>query len=100
MDRWVDWLRSNGVALKGPIEHDGLCYSIYFHDPNGIRLEITTPTDPLWNRHTEKAKADLAFWSAAKKKAADEGLDVATTLVKLINEQRQAALAASRSPRT
>lgn len=60
VDRWADWLRENGVSIVGPTDHSGLIYSIYFHDPNQIRLEITTPLDPNWNDHGEKAQADLS----------------------------------------
>ena len=89
VDRWADWLRHNGLALIGPTDHKGLIYSIYFHDPNGIRLEITTPLDPDWNKHTEQGYADLKMWCDAKNKANVEGRDVADALVALIREQRQ-----------
>src|SRR3954468_16955519 len=48
--RWRDWLAQNGVDVLGPIDHKGMLESIYFHDPNGIRLELTVPHDPQWNR--------------------------------------------------
>ena len=35
---------------SGPIDHEGMIESIYFHDPNGIRLELTIPLDPQWNQ--------------------------------------------------
>jgi catechol 2,3-dioxygenase-like lactoylglutathione lyase family enzyme len=38
--RWRARLVERGVAVEGPIEH-GMCTSIYFHDPNGYRLEFT-----------------------------------------------------------
>ena len=37
-------LRSAGVEVIGPVLHDGFVRSIYFFDPNGIRLELTLTT--------------------------------------------------------
>ncbi len=34
--------------MLGPVDHK-IVYSIYFHDPDGNRLEITAPVDPDWN---------------------------------------------------
>jgi hypothetical protein len=35
-------LRAHGAKFVGPYHLGGRFYSIYFFDPNGIRLEITT----------------------------------------------------------
>ena len=48
VDGWREWLVENGVDVLGPVDHK-IVYSIYFHDPNGNRLEITAPVDPDWN---------------------------------------------------
>ena len=87
--RWYEWLRSNDIEVVGPTDHKGLIYSIYFHDPNGLRLEITTPLDAQWNRHTVRGRADLKMWREAKKKAIAENRDVSQALVELIREQRK-----------
>ena len=87
--RWQEWLESNGVEVLGPVDHKGLILSIYFRDPNGIRLEITTPLDPEWNRHTEQGYADLEMWVAAKERAAREGRDIPRALIQLIRDKRQ-----------
>ena len=87
--QWYEWLEANGVDVIGPTDHKGLIFSIYFHDPNGIRLEITTPLDAEWNRHTKKGYEDLALWVDAKEKAKRDGKDVQEALVALINEQRK-----------
>lgn len=89
VDQWADWLRANGVEIVGPTDHKGLIYSIYFRDPNGLRLEITTPLDPEWNQHTEQGKADLKSWCDAKKRASAEGRDVSESLVELIRQSRE-----------
>ena len=49
--RWKAWLEKNGVEVLGPIDHKGMIESIYFHDPNGIRLELTTPLDQIGRAH-------------------------------------------------
>lgn len=84
VDRWRDWLIENGVQITGPTDHDGLIYSIYFRDPNGIRLEITTPTDPDWNNHTAQGIADLKMWCDGKKAAQSAGADIQAAMVDLI----------------
>jgi len=38
-------LQRAGVQVIGPTDH-GFVQSIYFFDPNGYRLELTTPTGP------------------------------------------------------
>ena len=43
MDKWQAHLASKGVDLRGPIAHPGFgAVSIYFNDPWGTKLEITT----------------------------------------------------------
>ncbi len=37
--------QANGVQLAMEVDH-GICYSIYFVDPNGIMIEFATTTDP------------------------------------------------------
>lgn len=87
--QWKNWLESNGVAVFGPTDHDGLIFSIYFDDPTGTRLEITAPLDPHWNQHTEAGKADLTTWIEAKKAAQQQGSDVRSALADLVRERRQ-----------
>ena len=84
-----EWLRSNDIDVVGPTDHKGLIYSIYFHDPNGMRLEITTPLDSQWKRHTAQGTADLKMWCDVKKKAIAENRDVSAALVALIRDQRK-----------
>ena len=52
--QWSDWLKQNDIEIIGPTDHKGMILSIYFRDPNGIRIEITTPLDAEWNQHTEQ----------------------------------------------
>ncbi len=87
--RWKAWLEQNGVEVLGPVDHKGLIESIYFHDPNGIRLELTTPLDPEWNRHTRQGYADLKLWVDTKEKAKREGRDPAKALIDMIHEAKK-----------
>lgn len=87
--RWHEWLTGNGLDVIGPIDHKGTILSIYFHDPNGLRLEITTPVDPDWNRHTSRGYADLKAWCDRKKQAQAQGKDVQAAMVEFIREHRR-----------
>src|SRR3954453_3967585 len=51
-------LEAAGVDVLGPTDHH-IIESIYFFDPNGIRLELTTPTVPQteMDAHAERAHA-------------------------------------------
>lgn len=82
VDRWAQWLRANGVETLGPVDHK-IIYSVYFHDPNGVRLELTAPTSPLWNDNAAAARAGLDEWEAVKARAAHTGTDMATVLADL-----------------
>ncbi|MEM9685209.1 MAG: VOC family protein [Pseudomonadota bacterium] len=41
LDAWKRRLEAKGVSVEGPIDH-GMMRSIYFHDPNGYRLEFAS----------------------------------------------------------
>ena len=89
IERWHGWLVSKGIDVIGPTDHKGLLLSIYFHDPSGIRLELTTPLNQVWNNHAEMARRDLAQWEGWKEEARREGLPVAELLVDRIKEARK-----------
>lgn len=79
VDRWHRWLESCGVEVLGPVDHK-IIYSIYFHEPGGLRMEITAPTSPAWNDNAEHAAAQLADWSALKERARASGEDLVAVL--------------------
>jgi catechol 2,3-dioxygenase-like lactoylglutathione lyase family enzyme len=58
-------LLAAGVEVLGPTDHH-IIRSIYFFDPNGLRLELTVPTVPEseMQRLATRAHADLAAWIA------------------------------------
>lgn len=61
-------LRVAGVDVLGPIECRTL-QSIYFFDPNGIRLELTTPmaADPEMDELAAQARHEVERWMARKR---------------------------------
>lgn len=60
-------LEAHGVEVLGITDHQ-IIRSIYFFDPNGFRLELTTPTasDADMAGHAQEAHALLAGWNAEK----------------------------------
>ncbi|SFM33330.1 VOC family protein [Variovorax sp. OV329] len=67
-------LEAAGVEVLGITDHH-IIESIYFFDPNGIRLELTTPTVPkaTMDAHALRAHGELAQWTQDKAKLiADE----------------------------
>jgi catechol 2,3-dioxygenase-like lactoylglutathione lyase family enzyme len=92
--RWRKWLEKCGVEVLGPVDHKGLVESIYFHDPNGIRLELTVPLDKAWNRHTRRGYADLKLWVETKERARRAGRNPGAALramIRAVKKKRYAA---------
>ncbi|MDL9998992.1 VOC family protein [Variovorax sp. J22P240] len=70
-------LEAAGVEVLGPTDHH-IIESIYFFDPNGIRLELTTPTASKAEMaaHAQRARAELDAWTVRKaelRKATNHG---------------------------
>ncbi|MFI5041270.1 MAG: VOC family protein, partial [Acidimicrobiales bacterium] len=82
VDLWHAWLVQRGIEVLGPVDHK-IIYSIYFHDPNGLRLEITAVLDPTWNDRSDQAHAALVEWSEVKATAAESGRDMVSVLADL-----------------
>jgi len=72
VDEWARHLTTEGVEFIGPVKH-GIIYSIYFHDPNGLRLELTTDVIPEWKLHGAQAEEDVVKWQELKAQSAREG---------------------------
>ena len=83
MEAWAKHLRSHGLDVIGPVDHH-VIYSVYFHDPNGIRLELTTNTN--WKPNPEGAADSLKLWTSAKAEAVAKG-DTAP-LLEMIRSRR------------
>ncbi len=62
-------LGAAGIDVLGPTDHHFI-KSIYFFDPNGIRLELTTPSipaaDPTHETYAREAHEELAAWEREK----------------------------------
>jgi catechol 2,3-dioxygenase-like lactoylglutathione lyase family enzyme len=74
VDCWRTWLEANGVEVR-LVDHK-IIYSIYFEDPNGVRLEITATIDKSWNAQEDTAKRMMDEWGEAKAAALRSGNDV------------------------
>ena len=63
---WKERLGARGIEVEGPVDHK-IFSSIYFHDPDGYRLEFATANAAEAARFDEKSKtahAALAAWVA------------------------------------
>jgi catechol 2,3-dioxygenase-like lactoylglutathione lyase family enzyme len=89
VDRWSQRLKDRGVDVLGPVDH-GIIYSIYFRDPNGIRLELTANT-AAWKDQPAVAANDVASWIATKAMAGEANGDL-TAVRQWIAERRRAHL--------
>lgn len=72
VDAWAEHFRTHGIEFLGPVEH-GIIYSIYFHDPNGLRLELTTDVVDTWKLHGAQAMEDVAAWQDLKAQSKHDG---------------------------
>ena len=63
--------KAEGIDTRGISEH-GMLRSIYFRDPNGYVIELTTKTpghDKAMDPASNNARAKLDRWQAAKRQA-------------------------------
>ena len=63
---WRERLMARGVEVEGPIDHS-IFTSIYFHDPNGYRLEFTAQNASeaaLFDEAAKSAHVTLEAWVA------------------------------------
>jgi catechol 2,3-dioxygenase-like lactoylglutathione lyase family enzyme len=56
-------LQAHGVEVLGPVDHE-FCHSIYFFDPNGIRLELTCDVREFDQADAADAAEAVAAWNA------------------------------------
>ncbi|WP_119154066.1 VOC family protein [Caldimonas tepidiphila] len=71
-------LEAAGVEVLGITDHH-IIESIYFFDPNGIRLELTTPTVPEseMQRLAAKAHQDVQDWTREKRARLQQAAEAA-----------------------
>lgn len=72
VDEWAQHLNAQGVNFIGPVEH-GIIYSIYFRDPNGLRIELTADVTTDWKHHGKKATEDVVAWQLLKEQRKRDG---------------------------
>jgi catechol 2,3-dioxygenase-like lactoylglutathione lyase family enzyme len=67
-------LEAAGVEVLGVTDHH-IIESIYFFDPNGIRLELTTPTvaPAEMDRLAKQAHAEVQSWTREKRARLEAG---------------------------
>lgn len=64
VDAYAQRLRDNGVQVRGPVDHDGLWYSVYCFDPTGVHLEFTYQTRELGAADASEAEELYSAWIA------------------------------------
>ena len=62
---WKDRLAAAGVDALGPVDHHGIWHSLYFFDPNGIRLELTYQARALDDDDARSAEKMVEQWVAS-----------------------------------
>ena len=65
-------LTDAGVSVLGPVDHDGYVHSIYFFDPNGIRLELTAEiaSEEMLSGYRAGARSLCDSWTHEKQQRA------------------------------
>ncbi|HEV8672570.1 MAG TPA: VOC family protein [Methylomirabilota bacterium] len=61
--RYKEHLVGQGVEVLGPVDHD-FCHSIYFFDPNGLRLELTSDVRGFGEADAVEATEAVQAWNA------------------------------------
>lgn len=62
-------LKDSGVEVIGVVEHEGIWSSIYFFDPNGVRLELTFQGRELSEHDAADAANAVDAWIAGHPEA-------------------------------
>jgi catechol 2,3-dioxygenase-like lactoylglutathione lyase family enzyme len=68
LNAWQRKLEAADIEVEGPIDH-GMFTSIYFHDPNGYRLEFSATNaaqNAVFAQHVEDAQRNMDEWNAWK----------------------------------
>ncbi|MDQ7910155.1 VOC family protein [Phytohabitans sp. ZYX-F-186] len=63
LHRWIDRLKAAGVETLGVVDHDGTWESVYFFDPNGVRIELTVQHRPLTDADQADGLETLRRWN-------------------------------------
>jgi catechol 2,3-dioxygenase-like lactoylglutathione lyase family enzyme len=63
--KYYDKGKDNNIETRGVSDH-GFIKSIYFRDPNGYVIELTSPIKNYKKKHKKKAKEILNEWTLSK----------------------------------
>lgn len=63
LEAWKSHVAAQGVEVRGPVDHEGIWTSIYFFDPNGIRIELTHQNRDLTEHDAAEASNLLSSWA-------------------------------------
>ncbi|WP_406416299.1 VOC family protein [Streptomyces sp. NBC_00873] len=72
LDHWKQRLASFGIETLGVVDHEGVWHSLYFFDPNGLRLEITWQSRPLGPQDAQHALELINEWVAETRETGGE----------------------------
>jgi catechol 2,3-dioxygenase-like lactoylglutathione lyase family enzyme len=64
-------VEEHGVEVLGTVDHDGIWSSIYFFDPNGIRIELTYQSRPLDDDDAAQGRRLVEQWVAERSQSLD-----------------------------
>lgn len=73
LEAWKAHLRAHDVDYLGTVDHEGIWHSIYFFDPNGIRLELTYQARALTEADIAEGEQLLRTWTAERGHALTAG---------------------------
>jgi catechol 2,3-dioxygenase-like lactoylglutathione lyase family enzyme len=71
--RWKERLESHGIEVRGVVDHEGIWQSIYFFDPNGLRLEFTWQARALTEADREYGESLVSTWIAERAERSESG---------------------------
>jgi catechol 2,3-dioxygenase-like lactoylglutathione lyase family enzyme len=66
LDAWKERLTAHGVEVLGTVDHEETWISLYFFDPNGVRIELTAQVRELTEEDGRAGLDLLTRWTSAR----------------------------------
>jgi len=63
LEAWKARLTARGVEVLGTVDHEETWKSLYFFDPNGVRIELTAQVRDLTEADGRAGLALLTSWT-------------------------------------